>query len=511
MRKSFLFLFFVFTTLKADYLYIGYYMDATDYSDLTFFDKDYRSRCYPDGNKLKIGKDIYIYSQKTSYPHLGSGKTYIPQFEPNCLNDYAVRKCSWDHTPYTPNIAGFWEGNYMYCLKKEGYSYSKSQKIWVKNSDADGATVICPPDKFNINDKCVEVCPADSVYFTWKDGNNYCVEKDDFSTLSKIFNVNLDNCKYDDKYYTINKASSIKLVCDNEYVFLPYADNDVSINSNDSNLTEPTTIKCDGSEDAVIDENGNITCVPVENNTTQSSDSDNFDTSNENSDNSDSSSTDTDSKNDSNSSSDSNSTVKKECPDPCKLKNSVGTEIRVQGSCYIITKPHYDGCVLMYHNDDGRCVPGCNNADVGGDVNATIDVSSITTRLDSLNQKVNDFMNLEPDGTYNPEATLTDDESAIYSQFSTFYNNAKSTVSSTIDSLNKLVEIAKNKDSYKVTLFNNEITSCPLTAKIYGSKQTIDICSFISPFRPILQTFFTILFNFSVLLGFFKVVIFRKV
>ena len=164
MKKIILIFFFVFSFLKADYLYIGYYMDATAYSGVTFFDKDYRSRCYPQGDKLKIGKDIYLYSQKTSYPHLGTGKTYIPQFEPDCLVVYAVRKCSWDHTPYTPGIAGFWEGNYMYCLKKEGYIWSKALKAWVNSTTHE---IICPDGMIEDNGQCVTppkctlTCPAD--------------------------------------------------------------------------------------------------------------------------------------------------------------------------------------------------------------------------------------------------------------------------------------------------------------------------------------------------------------
>jgi len=210
------------------------------------------------------------------------------------------------------------------------------------------------------------------------------------------------------------------------------------------------------------------------------------------------------------------------CPDACYRRDnpSIGdswTQISSNPTCYKLLNIDY--CDVIYCIDEtGNCISGLITDNEDNNT-LNIDISQITSRLDNINNNLkdiqdtlNDIKDLTPDGSYNPEPTLSDDESSIFSQFGSFVDNVSSTINSTIINLNELTELAKNSDNYSLTILESSSSvSCPLSITIYKTPITVDICSFIYPYKPLLQAFFTLIFNLSVLIGFFKVVIFRKV
>ena len=432
-----------------------------------------------------------------------------------------------------------------FCEKRQGYYYDSKLNAWIPvNSDS---SIICSPLSFNDGaNSCINVCPAGSVYFKYE-GQNYCIPKD-VSLLSKILDTDLSGCSFS-KVIAANNYHFISLSCpDGTQALFQYADHDVSPSSSNSNSssnsssTNSSPIVCGPDTELVIYENGDATCVKKSavsvNSGTTSSESGGTTSSKGSGTSSKGSGT---ASSESNGTTSSNSSTHTSCPDPCDVIKKIGYEQIIVSTdpytCYKITKPVYDNCVLMYHKEDGVCVAGCKGSDSGdssgsgnstssensGDskyneyvANTLNDVSgklnTVNANLRNINDTLQGLKDLQPDGSFDPgEGRLTSQESSIFNQFSTFFSNVKNVLNNTFNSLDKVVDMAKNKKNYQITLFQGASASCPLSVNIYGRLQTIDICKFISPYKSLLQLFFTILFDFSVLIGFFKIVIFRRV
>ena len=224
MKKIILFL-LLFINLFADYLYIGYYMDAVNYKGTVFFDVSNSSRCYEYNGKLYINKDMYMYSAKDSYPR---ARDYYPQFNTTCLSQHATRLCSYSHTSKSPDVAGVWSGDYLYCLPPQDQgscSYSSSLQAWVcvkdeetnvicpegqiyndttaKCEDAPECDLTCPTGQILDKINCVCKCPSPMT----SDGLGHCVpdtslNKDDCEAAGGVY---MDN-NILDTFSNINNA-----------------------------------------------------------------------------------------------------------------------------------------------------------------------------------------------------------------------------------------------------------------------------------------------------------------
>ena len=117
------------------------------------------------------------------------------------------------------------------------------------------------------------------------------------------------------------------------------------------------------------------------------------------------------------------------------------------------------------------------------------------------------MINLKPDKT--PSGDLDSGTKSFLSGFSDTIKNIKNSVSDLKNSAGKVVTLLKNPS--KVNLFSNSnIQTCPVNFSLYAGKQTFDICKMVSPYRPLVQFFFTIFFVISVLLYFFDIFIRSK-
>jgi len=88
---------------------------------------------------------------------------------------------------------------------------------------------------------------------------------------------------------------------------------------------------------------------------------------------------------------------------------------------------------------------------------------------------------------------------------SNYINNAKKTIDNLTNNVNTLKNLIN--DPKKLTLFNNSNASysCPLSAQVYRHTVSVDICKFVSPYRPILVLFFTLIFSLEVFIQFLKI------
>jgi len=361
-------------------------------------------------------------------------------------------------------------------------------------------TETCNPDtgKVNITCKTCDVvlqmlsnyCSAHDG--TLKNGSYSCSQNSDGSlniNFSSDFNVSM--CEYpnnDNNLTTDNSSGS------------DYTDN------NNSNVDNTNDINNSNSSSDNSDSN---------NNSDSGSSSSNSDNNSNNENNNNNSNNNTNNNNNSNNS---NNT----CPNPCYLREHkpVGyqeTSYNKNGFlCHKITYPTYENCFLEYHMDGLTCIQGCDNS--GSDSNSSgnkvnvkvnIDTSGIEDKLDSINQKLDDFKNLKPDGKFDFNVSLDSNTKSFISQFGDFFNNVGDDLNKIKESFSQVSAMLKS-DNYKLNVFNSDVTTCPISADLYGKHIKADICSILLPYRPILSLIFTIVFNFLVIKFFLKLIVYKE-
>ena len=203
------------------------------------------------------------------------------------------------------------------------------------------------------------------------------------------------------------------------------------------------------------------------------------------------------------------------CPNPCIIKNQVGTQTSLISInnyvCHIITYPKFKGCSLEYHIENGKCIPNCggNNKSTDSNNSVKIDLNETNEKLSDINNILNDILNAKPDGNFTPNGKLSSDFTSFVSDYTKFFKN----ISSDFDSLKSSYENVKNmlkEDNYKLTILKSGVYSCPLNFTLYKKEQSLDICAFIAPYRPLLQLFFTFFFSINVVFFFIKKILNRS-
>ncbi|GAX87355.1 hypothetical protein LNAT_P0650 [Lebetimonas natsushimae] len=196
------------------------------------------------------------------------------------------------------------------------------------------------------------------------------------------------------------------------------------------------------------------------------------------------------------------------CPtDLCYRYNhqQVGDNWSQSGNCWIWTNAP-SGCPNKVCINDGQCsVSGSSNSNSGSN---NIDLTPVTSRLDTVNSKLNNINNIlnnienmKPDDSFDP-GNLKDMKTDYSDDMSSFLDKAKNSIKDLVNSFNKVKDLISSPK--KITLFTSDSYSCPLVANIYNKVITIDICKFVSPYRPILLLFFTAFFSLSVFMFFLK-------
>ena len=128
--------------------------------------------------------------------------------------------------------------------------------------------------------------------------------------------------------------------------------------------------------------------------------------------------------------------------------------------------------------------------------------------MDKINQKLDEFKEMTPDSNFTVEGDtgLID---GFINEYSDFFNNIVSDIESLKNSFSEVNDLLK-QDNYSLSSLDSEIVSCPITSEIYGNDFSVDFCSFISPYRPLMQVFFTVVFNLLVIKFFLKLVIYKE-
>ena len=134
-------------------------------------------------------------------------------------------------------------------------------------------------------------------------------------------------------------------------------------------------------------------------------------------------------------------------------------------------------------------------------------ISQTNSKLNSINNNLNKIIGLKPDKQSN--GNLDQKTKSFISGFSNSISNMKNAIDKMKNSFSSLKSLLSNPK--KVSLFNNSnIQTCPVYVNLYHRKLTVDVCSVVSPYRPLIQLFFTLFFSISVLLYFFDVFIRSK-
>lgn len=313
-----------------------------------------------------------------------------------------------------------------------------------------------------------------------------------------------------DGSYSCEPMSSDNAICKQGEIGISNSDGTItcySLKSDDDNVCPVGTLG--------VSHDGHTVCLLLSDNNFSNNVS-SSDTNNSNSISSSNISNTNNSVNKSSSQNDSNTTASnnsnKQCPDPCQIAQQIGTESRIEGTCHIITKPVYNGCVLEWHNDkNGKCVPGCgDNKDTNtsaklNDISGKLSTANAT--LKSINDTLNDLKDLKPDGNFNPgEGKLDSQESGLISDLKTFFSNTKNSLQNLKKSYDDVLNMIKNPKQF--TLFKTtDSYSCPIVVETKHFHFAPDICKFVYPYKPLLQLFFTLVFSIAVVFYFFDVIL----
>jgi len=453
--------------------------------------------------------DTYVIDGTTRYSATPSDfPTYDSNFV-SCVNYYVTFKCS--DSPVA--IYSITIDNYNYCLNNySGNTFSSGYFIDSNNN------IICPDGQtYNYDtEQCEDIpeCP------TTDELDQQAIQK-----CGSLDFVEYESCNPDTGEVTITCKS-----CSDVISLLQ----DYCQSNYDSNISD---FNCSGNPDGSLtlsatEFNSSLCLIsdsePTDTNVT---DSDNTSTTDTNTTSTDTNTTDTSSDStsdsstsDTDSNTDSSTSDNYTCPDPCSIYKDVGVQVTSSTVgdyvCFTITYPTYgDDCILKYHTSDNtqagpNCVAGCDDSSTTSVTNnvttatVTVDVSGVEERLDSINQKLDDFKNMTPDSNFTVDGSDSDTDSFI-SQFGEFFNNVGDDITKIKDSFSQVSGML-NEDNYKLTAFNSDATTCPISATIFGKDFNVDFCSFILPFRPLLSIFFTVVFNFLVIKYFLKLVISKE-
>ncbi|GAB6073822.1 hypothetical protein [Nautilia lithotrophica] len=480
---------------------------------------------YIDGVK----KDILDYQRKKYIISLNNSFVV----NTTCLKDYYSSEsnfyvgsnngCSFISSSYSLYSTLF--NNVSYCISPgSDYVYSTSSHYWVNTSTGE---ILCPEgQRYNSStEQCEDIpeCPTGSEL------DQMAVEKCkslDFvqneecnpdtgdinitcKTCNEVLQMLSDYCVahngvLPDGTYSCNRdphttALTINFSSDFNVSMCEYPSNNEnnssSDNSSGSNYSDNNNSNFDNTNNTSNDSNSSSNSGSSGSNNNDSSNNNNNDNNNDNN----------------------------TCPDPCSIYKNVGVQVTsstVNGyTCFTITYPTYgDNCILKYHTSDNtqsgpNCVAGCNDSSSTNVTNnvttatVNVDMSGVEERLDSINQKLDEFKNITPDSNFSIEGSIDSDIESFFNTYKDFFNNIGSDLENIKGSFDSVKSMLK-KDQYSLSL-PSDIFQCPLTITLYKTTQSIDICKFISPYRPLLQIFFTLFFNISVLAFFFKVIINR--
>jgi len=421
-----------------------------------------------------------------------------------------------------------------FCKNRKGYIYNENDNVWYPvNGDPD-LQPVCPDGKvFDFDEeKCVDnkkscssafkECSAkcgksaNIKYYKCKVIDNKLSYKCECATCKDLIKLAINNCssknmKVDnfscsdkDGYIVSSTSDYLHLIGGDASFCLSNESNSSSnVVVNDKNLT------CSADEDIVIDSNGDVYCEKHkdENNTQDDNsvnDNNNNDTADDTSDNNGDSSNNSNDRDDNK-----DEGNKKNCSvNLCnRYKNpQLGDSWTQQGNCWIwLNAP--SNCPNKVCINQGNClVPNSgsssssnsNNIDLSGLINQ----QKITNnKLSSINKVLEDIKNLKPDSNFNPDGY--NEDTTDYSSFSQYIDNAKDLISNLVSSVDNLKNLLENPK--EITLFNEYSSyACPLNVNLYSKSITLDICEFVSPYRPILSLFFTLFFSFQVFFMFFK-------
>jgi len=432
-------------------------------------------------------------------------------------------------------IPSSYVGDYFYkvseasfCKEKKGYVYNKYDDVWYPANGDPNLQPICPNGEvFDYKqEKCIKKKTCDdykkdcaSKCGGLNNVKNFTCSGDSYkcecATCKDLIKLAINNCSSknmkvgnftcsDKDGYIVSSTSDYLHLTGGDASFCIASDKNSSSNIgfNDKNLT------CSADEDIVIDSNGDVYCEKSkddnntqDNGSVNDSNNSDFDNNSDNSNNSSNNSNDRDN--------DENEDNKKSCSvDLCeRYKNpQLGDSWTQQDNCWVwLNAP--SNCPNKVCIGDGNClVPNSgssgssnsNNIDLSG----IIDQQKITNnKLTSINKTLEDIKDLKPDNNFNPDGYNKD--TTDYSSFSQYIDNAKDLISNLVDSVNNLKNLLENPK--KITLFDGDSSYvCPLSVNLYSKSITLDICKFVSPYRPILSLFFTLFFSFQVFFMFFK-------
>ena len=410
------------------------------------------------------------------------GKTYIIKSNTDCFNTDSYNiACLQNNVigeagaleSVSPYEGGGCVGNYSslsyravvsddtleFCKNKENYFYDDKLNAWLPLNSGD--EVICPDNLVwsSVQKKCVFDCSYDKMKILGakKCGSENFIKSYTCDSLSGEYNITCYTCN---EINTIvskfclgnNLKRKSGLVCsdvggsvDTDFPFPDFTVDDVC---------EPdTNINVNDSSDSNISSNDNNT---------------------------------------------SGSNQNYNCCDYYNHQQGVWTLVN---GCYQAT---INGIVCNISLNDGVCLScvsngsNSNNSDNSNfsDLSSKIDesnskLSDINSKLGDISDTLEDVINMKPDDDVSFDGEISSEESSFISDYSEFVDNVVS-------------------DSYSLTLFeNNDAISCPITTNIYGKDISLDICKFVYPYRPILQLFFTLFFNFFVVSFFIRVIIKR--
>ena len=135
----------------------------------------------------------------------------------------------------------------------------------------------------------------------------------------------------------------------------------------------------------------------------------------------------------------------------------------------------------------------------------TIDLSGVTSRLDRISSQLTysnnklDQLTSEPVGTSNLNTKISEyssklsDLSLSADNAFDFIDNLKSSLTDLENQFNDAKAFFDDKPT--ITLQNG---TCPFNVTLYHKTYIVDACQFVSPYRPILAIFFTLIMSFSV-------------
>ncbi|WP_456479654.1 hypothetical protein [Nautilia sp.] len=408
------------------------------------------------------------------------------------VNSYYLH---FDYRSECTSGIGLWFYPYTIFICEPGYSYNYS------------------------TEECKPSCDYETLI---KLALEKCISLDfvaNMSCLNGEYNITCKDCSQVLQLLKDYCAAHDGILPDGNYTCSSAPDTSITINfSSDFNISMCIYPNDNTTDSNVTDSNETN---PIDNNIT--SDDNNISDSADDSNLSSGDTSDSDNNNDSGDTSDNNQSSDNSCPDPCSIYKQIGVQVTsstVDGyTCFTITYPTYGNCVLKYHTSDNtaagaNCISGCGDSSTTNITNnvttstVNVDMSNVEERLDSINQKLEDLKNMTPDSNFSVNGSDPDTDSFI-SQFGDFFNNIGNDLENIKNSFSQVSGMLK-KDNYKLTVFQSDSTTCPISATLFGRKFDVDFCSFILPYRPILSLFFTFVFNFLVIKYFLKLVILKE-